>query len=125
LCLALTGTCQALIHDESEAEALTGEVDPRRALEALAKRMPGGTVIVTLGADGAIAALGAAHYAHRGFVVDAVDTVGCGDAFVGVYLAAIAEGRDIAQALARGNAAGALAAMRAGALRSLPPARRD
>jgi hypothetical protein len=82
--------------------------------------MPGGTVIVTLGADGAIAALGAARYAHRGFVVDAVDTVGCGDAFVGVFLAAIAEGRDISQAMSRGNAAGALAAMRAGALRSLP-----
>jgi ribokinase len=109
-----------LIVNETEAEALTGEVDPRRALEALAKRMPGGTVIVTLGADGAIAALGSARYAHRGFVVDAVDTVGCGDAFVGVFLAAIAEGRDIAQAMSRGNAAGALAAMRAGALRSLP-----
>ncbi len=109
-----------LIVNESEAEALTGEVDPQRALEALAKRMPSGTVIVTLGADGAIAALGSARYIHRGFVVDAVDTVGCGDAFVGAYLAAITEGRDIAQALARGNAAGALAAMRAGALRSLP-----
>ncbi|MFM1868646.1 MAG: hypothetical protein RL591_2054, partial [Planctomycetota bacterium] len=109
-----------LIVNETEAEALTGEVDPRRGLEALAKRMPGGTVIVTLGADGAIAALGAARYAHRGFVVDAVDTVGCGDAFVGVFLAAIAEGRDISQAMSRGNAAGALAAMRAGALRSLP-----
>ena len=109
-----------LIVNETEAEALTGEVDPRRALEALAKRMPGGTVIVTLGADGAIAALGSARYLHRGFTVDAVDTVGCGDAFVGVFLAAIAEGRDIAQAMSRGNAAGALAAMRAGALRSLP-----
>jgi len=109
-----------LIVNETEAEALTGEVDPRRALEALAKRMPGGTVIVTLGADGAIAALGSARYLHRGFAVDAVDTVGCGDAFVGVFLAAIAEGRDIAQAMSRGNAAGALAAMRAGALRSLP-----
>ena len=110
-----------LIVNETEADALTGEADPRRALEALAKRMPGGTVIVTLGADGAIAALGSARYMHRGFAVDAVDTVGCGDAFVGVFLAAIAEGRDIAQAIARGNAAGALAAMRAGALRSLPP----
>jgi ribokinase len=109
-----------LIVNETEAEAITGERDPRRALEALAKRMPGGTAIITLGAQGAIAALGSARYAHSGYVVDAVDTVGCGDAFVGAYLAAIIDGRDIAQALARGNAAGALAAMRAGAMRSLP-----
>jgi ribokinase len=109
-----------LVVNETEAESLTGERDPARALEALAARMPAATVIVTLGAGGAIAALGRARYSHRGYIVDAVDTVGCGDAFVGAYLAAIAGGRDPAQALARANAAGALAAMRAGAIPSLP-----
>jgi ribokinase len=109
-----------LVVNETEAEALTGERDPARALEMLAERMPHGTVIVTLGAQGAIAAAGRARYAHRGFEVDAVDTVGCGDAFVGAYLAAVSQGRDIVQALARANAAGALAAMRAGAIPSLP-----
>ena len=106
--------------NETEAEALTGERDPARALEALAARMPGGAVIVTLGAGGAIAAAGSARYAHRGFVVDAVDTVGCGDAFVGAFLSGIAAGLDMPRALARGNAAGALAAMREGAIPSLP-----
>lgn len=108
-----------LVVNETEAEALTGEPDPARALETLAARMPHGTVIVTLGAKGAIAATGSARHAHRGFAVDAVDTVGCGDAFVGAYLAATAEGRGLDESLARANAAGALAAMRAGALPSL------
>ena len=108
-----------LVVNETEAQAMTGERDPARALELLAARMPGGTVIVTLGAQGAIAAVGNARYAHRGFVVDAVDTVGCGDAFVGAFLAAIAEGIDMPAALARANAAGALAAMRVGAIPSL------
>lgn len=108
-----------LVVNETEAEVLTGERDPARALEALAARMPHGTVIVTLGAQGAIAANGRARHAHRGFEIEAVDTVGCGDAFVGAYLAAIAEGLEIPQALARANAAGALAAMRAGAIPSL------
>ena len=108
-----------LVVNETEAEAMTGARDPVRALELLAARMPGGTVIVTLGAQGAIAAVGRARYAHRGFVVDAVDTVGCGDAFVGVFLAAISAGIDAPAALARANAAGALAAMRAGAIPSL------
>ena len=106
--------------NETEAEAMTGEREPARALEALAARMPGGAVIVTLGAGGAIAAAGSARYAHRGFVVDAVDTVGCGDAFVGAFLSGIAAGLDMPRALARGNAAGALAAMREGAIPSLP-----
>lgn len=109
-----------LVVNETEAEALTGERDYGRALELLAARMPGGTVIVTLGAGGAIAAAGSARYAHRGFVVDAVDTVGCGDAFVGALLSRIAAGFDLARGLARGNAAGALAAMREGAIPSLP-----
>lgn len=109
-----------LVVNETEAEALTGEADAARALEALAVRMPGGTVVVTLGAEGAIAAVGGARYAHRGYAVDAVDTVGCGDAFVGAYLAAIADGMDVVRALARANAAGALAAMREGAMPSLP-----
>jgi ribokinase len=108
-----------LVVNETEAQAMTGERDPARALELLAARMPGGTVIVTLGAQGAIAAVGNARFAHRGFAVDAVDTVGCGDAFVGAFLAAIAEGIDMPAALARANAAGALAAMRVGAIPSL------
>lgn len=108
-----------LVVNETEAQAMTGERDPARALELLAARMPGGTVIVTLGAQGAIAAVGNARYAHRGFVVDAVDTVGCGDAFVGAFLAAICENIDMPMALARANAAGALAAMRVGAIPSL------
>ena len=109
-----------LVVNETEAESMTGERDPARALEILASRMPGGTVIVNLGAAGAIAAAGAARYAHRGFVVAAVDTVGCGDAFVGAFLSGVAAGFDVPRALARGNAAGALAAMREGAIPSLP-----
>jgi len=109
-----------LIVNETEAEALTGDSDPDAALESLAARMPGGTAVITLGARGAIVAVGRARYRHAGFEVEAVDTVGCGDAFVGAFVAALAEGLDAAVALARGNAAGALAAMRVGAMRSLP-----
>jgi hypothetical protein len=109
-----------LVVNETEAHALTGEVDPPRALELLSERMPSGIVIITLGASGAIAASGRERHAHAGFVVNARDTVGCGDAFVGAFLAAIAEGIDMPRALTRANAAGALTAMREGAIPSLP-----
>lgn len=115
-----------LVVNETESEALSGLSEPARALERLSERLPRATVIVTLGADGAIAACGATRLAHAGFTVDAVDTVGCGDAFVGAFLAEIAaesridRGEACARAILRGNAAGALAAMRAGAIPSLP-----
>ncbi|MCE2882508.1 MAG: ribokinase [Planctomycetaceae bacterium] len=109
-----------LIVNETEAEALTGEREPMRALRVLAERMPRGTVVLTLGAQGAVVASEGRVHAHRGFVVDAVDTVGCGDAFVGAFLAANCAGEGVEVALARGNAAGALTAMQAGAMRALP-----
>lgn len=113
------GTLAGLIVNETEAEALTGVADPRDALEVLASLVPSGIVIITLGAQGAIAASGSARDVHRGFVVEAVDTVGCGDAFVGVFLASLAAGSDITHALARANAAGALCAMECGAIAAM------
>jgi len=106
--------------NETEAEAMSGHHDPEMALQALAARMPQGTVIITLGAAGAIASQGGRTIRHAGYRVHAVDTVGCGDAFVGASLAALAEGRALEEAMAWGNAAGALAAMKAGAIPSLP-----
>ncbi len=109
-----------LIVNEHEAFALTGASEPHRALELLASRVPNGIVLLTLGARGALAASGAQRIAHLGFVVDAIDTVGCGDAFVGVFLASVQEGAPLEIALARANAAGALTATRRGAMESLP-----
>ena len=52
--------------------------------------------------------------------MNAVDTVGCGDAFVGAMLAELAAGGALDRAIVRGNAAGAIAATRPGAMPSLP-----
>jgi ribokinase len=49
-----------------------------------------------------------------------VDTVAAGDAFVGAFAVALAEGKSVRDAAAFGNAAGALAVTRAGAQPSLP-----
>ena len=78
--------------NETEAEAMSGHRDPEAALQALAARMPEGTVILTLGAAGAIASQGGRTIRHAGYRVHAVDTVCCGDAFVGASLAAMKAG---------------------------------
>ena len=54
------------------------------------------------------------------YTVDVVDTTAAGDAFVGAFAVALAEGLPPVEALRRGNAAGALTVTRAGAQPSLP-----
>ena len=113
-------TLAGLIVNESEAEAMSGHADPRRALGELASRVPNGTVVITLGAGGAIAWERGRLLEFRAHRVNAVDTVGCGDAFVGAMLAALVEGQPVERAIRSGNAAGALAATKPGAMPSLP-----
>ena len=48
------------------------------------------------------------------YTVDVVDTTAAGDAFVGAFAVALAEGLSPVEALRRGNAAGALTVTRAG-----------
>ncbi|MDJ0368888.1 ribokinase [Streptomyces sp. H10-C2] len=78
------------------------------------------TVVVTLGAVGAVAAGSGGHHTEPGFPVDAVDTVGAGDAFCAQFAIALGLGRPLAEAVRRACAAGALAATRHGAQDALP-----
>lgn len=54
------------------------------------------------------------------FSVEAVDTTAAGDAFIGGFTAALAEGKLAEEAIQTGSAAGALAVTRIGAQTSLP-----
>jgi sugar/nucleoside kinase (ribokinase family) len=78
------GNVRALLVNEREAGLLTGAGDPETAAAALARVAP--TVIVTLGAQGALAA-GADGVVHvPGVAVEAVDTTGAGDLFAAAYV---------------------------------------
>jgi ribokinase len=78
--------------------------------------------VVTLGAQGAVAATPAGTCAQGSFRVDVVDTTGAGDAFCGAFAAAYAQGQELAEALRRGCAAGAVATTQLGAQSALPTA---
>lgn len=80
--------------------------------------------VVTLGAAGAVAAGPAAPHgvAVPGREVEAVDTTGAGDCFLGVLAATLAGGRSLPAALERANRAAALSVTRAGAAASMPTA---
>lgn len=72
-------------------------------------------VIVTKGDKGALLYSDGVFYDHPGFKVDAVDTVGAGDAFLAGFIAALLEGKTNDKALEFACATGAFVASRAGA----------
>ena len=90
----------------------------------LARRLRGygpETVIVTLGAEGALACGDEAVLLHqRAFVIEVIDTLGAGDAFSAGLAVSLAEGRPFAECLQRAAACGALATRRLGVLQALP-----
>ena len=113
-----------LTPNETEAATLTGipirtARDAKAAADAL-RGMGVGTVIVTLGAKGALLASAAGTRHIPGFKVKAVDTTAAGDTFNGALAVALAEGKEMADAVVFANAAAALSVTKPGAQPSLP-----
>jgi ribokinase len=120
-------TVDILTPNEVETGILTG-INPEtledcnRAAEVLISRgVP--TVIVKMGAKGVFYRSPSASGFIDPFKVEAIDSVAAGDAFNGGLAVALFEGKDLAEAVRWGAAAGALACTRKGAMPSMP--RRD
>ncbi len=113
-----------LIPNESEASALSGlAVDSLETAQAAATcliALGAGKVIITLGAQGSLFANGQRFEHFPAPAVKAVDTTAAGDTFVGGFAAALAAGKDEAQAIRFGQVAAALSVTRAGAQPSIP-----
>ena len=114
-----------LVINSQEAGALagvpvTGAASAGAVAAALASGDGARHVVITVGADGAVLAGPQGSTAVPGFAVDAVDSVGAGDAFVGALAVALAAGADPAGAVRAACAAGAAAATRRGAQTALP-----
>src|SRR5262245_37647266 len=104
-----------LVVNETELATLLGHpVSPADVAAAAPdlRTSPGQHVIVTLGAQGALAVLDGEVVSVPGREVDAVDTTGAGDCFVGVLAARLATGASIDDAIVFGNAAASLCVQR-------------
>lgn len=108
-----------LIVNEGELRAISQRQDS--IFQAMAA-LPCRTIVVTLGARGAVARQDERLYYQCGFAVQAVDTTGAGDTFCGVLIAQLAAGHAMAQALQCAGAAAALCCTKAGAQASVPQA---
>ena len=103
-----------LIVNEGEAEALAAMLG-RPATEAGIPHL-----VITRGGDGADYTSEAGSFHQPAFDVDVVDTTGAGDCFFGYFLAELAVGVAVPQALRLASAAGALHVTRQGAGAVIP-----
>lgn len=114
----LLAICDPLVVNEAEARnAGAASIESIEDARAAAASLAAGSrsVVITLGGDGAVWASpeGSGHVAAPRVTV--VDTTGAGDAFVGALAAELADGAELAAAVARGVAAGAAAVQWIGA----------
>lgn len=123
--MQLLSALDVLVVNEIEAATLAGALNLHAMPEAFAPtvlRRFGCATVVTLGAQGALAATEGRIVRLAAPSVPVVDTTGAGDAFTGALAAAIDRGLLWPRALAEGVAAGSLACAAAGAQTALPPA---
>jgi ribokinase len=113
-----------LTPNESEAESLTTiKIKGPEQAERAARKLRGRgveTVIVTMGARGALVADAAGAELVEAFKVRAVDTTAAGDIFNGTLAVALTEEQTIRQAVRFANAAAALSVTGLGAQPSAP-----
>ncbi len=115
-----------LIVNEGEAYKIAEESgfsnrEPVNLARDLA-RNHGLAVIVTLGGKGAVSCVDGVCWRTGALRVDVIDTVGAGDAFVGVFAASLDTGRSFADAMRLASSAGALACTMEGAMPAMPEA---
>ena len=116
-----------LFVNESEVLALLGEsaqtpLDQDWLAAKLQQRWPQTRVVVTLGGQGACCFYQGEVACVPAFAVEAVDTTGAGDTFIGYFMQALMNEQSLAVALQRACAAAALSVQHAGAAASIPAA---
>ena len=94
-----------LMPNEREAMKMSRTDDLEAALSRLAQKV--GTVVVKMGAAGAVAIQDGQRFAARAVSVTVIDPVGAGDSFDAGFLHQFLRGADIARCLAYGNICGA------------------
>ena len=115
-----------LVVNEVELEALSGETvnpaDPTSVYAAMEKIRERGplAIVATLGSRGALFSGPTGRYEAKGHKVNAVDTTGAGDCFIGGFAAALSKSDSVPEAISLANKAAAISVTRRGATSSFP-----
>jgi ribokinase len=118
----LLRTVDVLVPNAEEVARLSGVGAPFDPASAARMLLDTGahTVVVTLGAGGAVIVTHDSERDVAPFLARAVDTTGAGDAFVGNLAHALDQGQSLAPAVRFASAAAALSVQREGAQPSMP-----
>jgi ribokinase len=115
-----------LVVNEVELEAFSGTaVDPGdppsvyAAIEKLQERGPR-AIVATLGPRGAFLSGPTGRHEAKGYKVNAIDTTGAGDCFIGAFAAALAKSNSVDDAINFANKAAGISVTRRGAASSFP-----
>ena len=115
-----------IVVNEVELEALSGAtVNPAdstsvyAAMEKIRERGPL-AIVATLGSRGALFSGQTGKYEAKGHTVNAVDTTGAGDCFIGGFAAALSKSDSVPEAINFANKAAAISVTRRGATSSFP-----
>src|SRR5699024_6494685 len=109
-------TCDPLIVNEHEAaEMLGGSTNTPEILARELLALGPASVVVTLGAQGAVVADAEETIHLPAYPASTIDTTGAGDAFVGAVAAELAAGRTLREAVGFGQAMAALSVQQLGA----------
>ncbi len=104
-------------HPPVEAE---DEEEKIRELAGMILSKGVGNVIVTLGSRGSLLINDREIIRQESYTVDAIDTVGAGDCFCGVFAASLAEGLALSECMDRATRAASISVTREGAQTSMP-----
>ena len=112
--------CDILVVNEGEAQGLAGVSDtPENHARRFAHYYALDSII-TLGGSGAILATKSTLFRINALDIDPIDTVGAGDAFVGVLAASLDTGAQVPCALRQASVAAGLTCLHEGAQSGLP-----
>jgi|SRR5690625_2395843 len=107
--------------NRAEACHIAETDDPMEALDLLSELVP--TVVVKLGADGAVGRSHGVFAAAEGLPTTVVDTTGAGDAFAAGFLHGFVRRWDLSKSLSLANICGSLSVARIGSSISVPSRR--
>ena len=105
---------------DDEAAIAVGSADAPLELAHRLVGLGAGQAIIKLGSRGAVAVVDGSEYERHAIPVDAIDTVGAGDAFVAGYLAEYLAGTDVPTRLTTAVTVGAYACLSPGDWEGLP-----
>ncbi len=109
-----------LIVNEIEGEMFTGKTEPEEIINEILSKHPEISIVLTNGSKGAyFADKNGLHYTPA-LKVEAVDTTGAGDTFIGYFLSEFIKGSSISNCLEVATKASAFCVTRHGAAISIP-----